>query len=100
MAEAAPYDTGIDDHSRYCAIATVVPRGTGRAVCTAFVRALLEFGCPDQVLTDNGKQFTGRFTRPRARAFLFSRGRVHRIITYENASAELQHGRIRAINPA
>ena len=35
-----------------------------------------------------------------ARAFLFSSGRAHRIITYENASAELMHGRTRAINPA
>ena len=34
-----------------------------------------------------------------ARAFLFSGGRAHRIITYENANAELTHGRIRAINP-
>ena len=34
------------------------------------------------------------------RAFLFSGGRAHRIITYENASAELTHGRTRAINPA
>ena len=32
--------TGVDDHSRYCVIATVVPRGSGRAVCLAFVRAL------------------------------------------------------------
>ena len=35
-----------------------------------------------------------------ARAFLFSGGRAHRIITYENASAEITHGRTRAINPA
>jgi hypothetical protein len=26
--------TGIDDHSRYCVIASVVARATGRAVCT------------------------------------------------------------------
>ena len=44
--------TGVDDHSRYCVIATVVPRGSGRATCLAFVRALLAFGCPDEVLTD------------------------------------------------
>ena len=44
--------TGVDDHSRYCVIATVVPRGSGRAVCLAFVRALPAFGCPDEVLTD------------------------------------------------
>jgi len=43
--------TGVDGHSRYCVIATVVPRGSGRAVCLAFVRALPAFGCPDEVLT-------------------------------------------------
>src|SRR4051794_5249158 len=77
--------TGIDDHSRYCVIATVVPRGTGRAVCAAFVRALLEFGCPEEVLTDNGKQFTGRFTRPRPGEVMFERicrrNGIHTILT-------------------
>jgi transposase InsO family protein len=57
--------TGVDDHSRYCVIAAVVPRATARAVCAAFVAALQRFGCPDEVLTDSGKQFTGRFSRPR-----------------------------------
>ena len=65
--------TGVDDHSRYCVIATVVPRGTARAVCAAFVKALVEYGCPEQVLTDNGKQFTGRFTKPRPAEVLFER---------------------------
>src|SRR5512144_2794430 len=65
--------TGVDDHSRYCVIATVVPRGTARAVCLAFVRALAEYGCPEQVGTGNGKQFTGRFTRPRPVEVLFER---------------------------
>ncbi len=65
--------TGLDDHSRYCVIAAVVPRATARAVCTAFVQALRVFGCPQQVLTDNGKQFTGRFTRPRPAEVLFER---------------------------
>ena len=53
--------TGVDDHSRYCVIASVVERATGRAVCLAFVRALQAFGVPEEVLTDNGKQFTDRF---------------------------------------
>jgi NADH:ubiquinone reductase (H+-translocating) len=34
-----------------------------------------------------------------SRAFLFSGGRAHRIITYENARAELPRGRTRAIDP-
>src|SRR5262245_25985619 len=53
--------TGLDDHSRYCVICQVVARATGRAVCLAFAAALAEFGVPDEVLTDNGKQFTDRF---------------------------------------
>jgi hypothetical protein len=53
--------TGVDDHSRYCVIASVVRRATGRAVCLAFAAALREFGVPEEVLTDNGKQFTARF---------------------------------------
>jgi transposase InsO family protein len=53
--------TGVDDHSRYCVIASVVARATGRAVCLAFASALRRFGVPDEVLTDNGKQFTDRF---------------------------------------
>ncbi|SCE96011.1 Transposase InsO and inactivated derivatives [Micromonospora echinospora] len=65
--------TGLDDHSRYCVIATVVRRATGRAVCAAFAAALARFGVPGEVLTDNGKQFTGRFTKPRPGEVLFER---------------------------
>jgi transposase InsO family protein len=53
--------TGVDDHSRYCVIASVVARATGRAVCLAFAAALRRFGIPGEVLSDNGKQFTDRF---------------------------------------
>ena len=28
--------TGVDDHSRFCVLARVVERATGRAVCLAF----------------------------------------------------------------
>jgi hypothetical protein len=31
--------TGIDDHSRFCVIATVMQRATARAVCLAFTAA-------------------------------------------------------------
>jgi len=65
--------TGIDDHSRYCVIAAVVLRATGRAVCTAFVEAMREYGVPAEVLSDNGKQFTGRFGKPRPAEVLFER---------------------------
>lgn len=53
--------TGVEDHSRYCVIASVVERATGRAVWTAFARALQAFGVPEEVLMDNGKQCTNRF---------------------------------------
>ena len=53
--------TGVDDHSRFCVMACVVPRATGRAVCLAFAEALHRYGVPEEVLTDNGKQFTDRF---------------------------------------
>ena len=55
--------TGVDDHSRYCVLARVVERATGRAICLAFSEALERYGAPEEVLTDNGKQFTGRFGR-------------------------------------
>ena len=32
--------TGVDDHSRFCVMASVVERATGRAVCLAFAQAL------------------------------------------------------------
>jgi transposase InsO family protein len=53
--------TGVDDHSRFCVIAAVVVRAIGRAVCLAFAEALRRYGVPEEVLTDNGKQFTARF---------------------------------------
>jgi Integrase core domain len=53
--------TDVDDHSRFCVIATVVVRATGRAVCLALAEALRRYGVPEEALTDNGKQFTDRF---------------------------------------
>jgi transposase InsO family protein len=55
--------TGVDDHSRFCVMATVVERATARAVCLAFAQALARHGVPEEVITDNGKQFTDRFSR-------------------------------------
>ncbi len=65
--------SGIDDHSRFCVIATMVRRASARAVCRAFVSAMTVYGIPDEVLTDNGKQFTGRFGKPRPAEVLFER---------------------------
>jgi transposase InsO family protein len=53
--------TGIDDNSRFVVSATVVARATARPVCDALLGALGRYGVPEQVLTDNGKVFTGRF---------------------------------------
>ena len=55
--------TGIDDHSRFIVCAKVVLRATARPVCQALAGALVRHGVPDQILTDNGKVFTGRFGR-------------------------------------
>ena len=43
--------SGIDDHSRFCVIATVVRRATARAVCRAFIAAMRTYGIPDEVLS-------------------------------------------------
>jgi transposase InsO family protein len=56
--------TGIDDHSRFCVLARAVMRATARPVCLAFVGAMGVYGVPEEVLTDNGKVFTGRFHKP------------------------------------
>ncbi|MDQ3664349.1 MAG: IS481 family transposase [Actinomycetota bacterium] len=56
--------TGLDDHSRFCVSARLMPREQTRAVCAGFAAALGAHGVPAQVLTDNGRVFTGRFHRP------------------------------------
>jgi len=65
--------TGIDDHSRFIVIAKVIANQSGRAVCTAFAEAMTAYGVPSEVLTDNGKQFTGRYTKPAPAEVLFER---------------------------
>jgi transposase InsO family protein len=56
--------TGIDDHSRFCVSARLLTRERTELVCGGFEAALRTYGCPQQVLTDNGKVFTGKFARP------------------------------------
>lgn len=53
--------SGIDDHSRFVISACVVERATARPTCDALALAMRRFGCPAEILTDNGKVFTGRF---------------------------------------
>jgi transposase InsO family protein len=65
--------SGIDDHSRFIVSAAVLAIPSGRAVADAFTTAMKRYGVPSEVLTDNGKQFTGRFTKPRPAEVLFER---------------------------
>jgi len=53
--------SGIDDHSRFIVSAAVVARATARPTCDALLAAIGRYGAPQQILTDNGKVFTGRY---------------------------------------
>jgi len=98
--------TAVDDHSRYCVIAKVTERATGRAVCLALAEALARFGVPEEINTDNGKQFTDRFGRHGTRngEVLFDKicrknGIAHRLIApaspNQNGKVERFHGTFR-----
>jgi transposase InsO family protein len=56
--------TGVDDHSRFCISAALMPAERTRAVCDGLAAAMRRHGVPQQILTDNGKVFTGRFGHP------------------------------------
>jgi transposase InsO family protein len=56
--------TGVDDHSRFCVSARLMPRERTQPVCDALALAMRVHGVPQQILTDNGKVFTGRFHHP------------------------------------
>ena len=64
--------TGVDDHSRFCVSARLMTRESSRGVCDGLREALAAYGLPEQILTDNGKVFTGRFNKPPVEA-LFDR---------------------------
>ncbi len=98
--------TGVDDHSRFCVMATVVERATARAVCLAFAQALARHGVPEEVITDNGKQFTDRFSRygPTRGEVLFDKICRKNAITHrltqpaspnQNGKVERFHGTLR-----
>lgn len=65
--------SGIDDHFRFVVCAVVLAVPSGRAVADAFTAAMRTYAVPSEVLTD-GKQFTGRFTKPRPAEVLFELG--------------------------
>ncbi|MEV4642457.1 IS481 family transposase [Actinoplanes sp. NPDC049548] len=105
LREAKPV-TAVDDHSRFCVIAKVVERATARAVCLALAEALARFGVPEEIITDNGKQFTDRFGkyRPRTGEVLFDKicrknGITHRLTApaspNQNGKVERFHGTLR-----
>lgn len=56
--------TGVDDHSRFCVSARLMPRERTRPVCDGLLAAMAVYGVPQQILTDDGKVFTGRFFTP------------------------------------
>jgi transposase InsO family protein len=56
--------TGVDDHSRFCVSAFLMVRETSQRVCEGLALALRTYGVPEEILTDNGKVFTGRFNQP------------------------------------
>lgn len=64
--------TGVDDHSRYCVSALLMPRERTQPVCEGLASAMRRHGVPEQILTDNGRVFTGRFNHPPAEV-LFDR---------------------------
>jgi hypothetical protein len=64
--------TGIDDHSQFCIAAGLIERANASAVCRVFRAALARHGSPEELLTDNGKVFTGRLG-PHPAEVLFDR---------------------------
>lgn len=65
--------TGVDDHSRFIVIAGLMRRENSRRVCEFFAEAMRRYGVPQQVLTDNGKVFTGKYHHPAPVEVLFDR---------------------------
>ncbi len=52
--------TGVDDHSRFCVSARLMARERTQPVCDGLIAAMHAYGVPEQILTDNGRVFTGR----------------------------------------
>jgi transposase len=44
--------TGVDDHSRFCMSARLMPRERTRPVCDGLTAAMRSYGVPEQILTD------------------------------------------------
>ena len=46
--------TGVDDHSRFCVSARLMPKERTQAVCDGLAAAMGRHGVPEQILTVNG----------------------------------------------
>ena len=53
--------TGVDDHSRFCVSARLMPRERTRPVCDGLTAAMRSYGVPEQILTDNGRPWPDRY---------------------------------------
>jgi len=53
--------TGLDDHSRFCVAAGLMTRAIAKNVCAVFAQSLERHGVPEEILTDNGLVFSGRY---------------------------------------
>ena len=73
--------TATDDHSRFVVAATVLPVRILR--CVTRSAAIARQGAPFEVLTDNGQQFTGKFTRP-YRSRCSSKGCLSELVSSES----------------
>lgn len=65
--------TGVDDHSRFCVSAGLMRRANSKSVCDHLLSSLDRFGIPQEILTDNGKVFTGRFNSNKDVEVLFDK---------------------------
>lgn len=65
--------TGVDDHSRFCVSAGLMHRANSRSVCDHLQTSLERYGIPQEILTDNGKVFTGRFNSQKDVEVLFDK---------------------------
>ena len=65
--------TGVDDHSRFCISAGLMRRANSKSVCDHLQSSLARFGIPQEILTDNGKVFTGRFNSNKDVEVLFDK---------------------------
>ena len=72
-----------DDYSRYCLRCQVVPDMTAETALQAVQAAWREFGLPEELVSDNGRAFTGVYTDTQTRFEhgLQQAGIRHRLIT-------------------